>query len=77
LAPQWKSSEFLPDPTLSPEEEPIAPARSCVGGASCLEEDMLTWRKVVFPREPSHGDLLNYSNTAGYVMDTFESEFHC
>lgn len=37
---------------------------------------MLTWRKVVLPREPRHGDLLIYPNTAGYQMDKNESEFH-
>lgn len=81
LSEQWKSSEFLPDPTLWPElkpDEPGAtnPVRTCVGGASCLEYDMLTWRKVVLPREPRHGDLLIYPNTAGYQMDKNESEFH-
>lgn len=81
LSEQWKSSEFLPDPMLWPEKaadqlEPSNPVRSCVAGASCLEYDMLTWRKVVLPREPRHGDLLIYPNTAGYQMDKNESEFH-
>jgi diaminopimelate decarboxylase len=76
LSEQWKSSEFLPDPTLWPEKEPAVPVRSCVGGASCMEYDMLTWRKVVLSREPRHGDLLIYPNTAGYQMDKNESEFH-
>jgi diaminopimelate decarboxylase len=76
LSEQWKSSEFLLDPTLWPEKEPTVPVRSCVGGASCMEYDMLTWRKVLLPREPRHGDLLIYPNTAGYQMDKNESEFH-
>jgi diaminopimelate decarboxylase len=76
LSEQWKSSEFLLDPTLWPEKEPTIPVRSCVGGASCMEYDMLTWRKVLLPREPRHGDLLIYPNTAGYQMDKNESEFH-
>jgi diaminopimelate decarboxylase len=76
LSEQWKSSEYLPDPTLWPEKEPTVPVRSCVGGASCMEYDMLTWRKVVLSREPHHGDLLIYPNTAGYQMDKNESEFH-
>ncbi|AKN17558.1 Orn/DAP/Arg decarboxylase 2 [Mycobacterium haemophilum DSM 44634] len=81
MSEQWKSSEFLPDPILWPAKEPgdgqlAGPVRSCVGGASCLEYDMLTWRKVVLPREPRHGDLLIYPNTAGYQMDKNESEFH-
>jgi diaminopimelate decarboxylase len=76
LSEQWKSSEFLPDPTLWPEKEPTIPVRTCVGGASCMEYDMLTWRKVMLPREPRHGELLIYPNTAGYQMDKNESEFH-
>ncbi|EUA44197.1 diaminopimelate decarboxylase domain protein [Mycobacterium xenopi 3993] len=44
--------------------------------ASCLEYDMLTWRKVVLPHEPRHGDMLIYPNTAGYQMDKNESQFH-
>ncbi|EUA27842.1 diaminopimelate decarboxylase domain protein [Mycobacterium xenopi 4042] len=37
---------------------------------------MLTWRKVVLPHEPRHGDMLIYPNTAGYQMDKNESQFH-
>ncbi|HEX8932722.1 MAG TPA: Y4yA family PLP-dependent enzyme, partial [Pseudonocardiaceae bacterium] len=47
-----------------------------VGGASCLEYDMVTWRKIPFPRVPRYGDLLVYPNTAGYQMDKNETEFH-
>lgn len=54
----------------------MGPVRACVGGASCLEYDMLTWRKVALPRQPRRGDLLIYPNTAGYQMDKNESEFH-
>ena len=78
LSEQWKNSEYLPDPLLwSPDgagDGELTPA--CVGGASCLEYDMLTWRKVPFPRAPRFGDLLVYPNTAGYQMDKNESEFH-
>ncbi|MBB5915876.1 diaminopimelate decarboxylase [Nocardia transvalensis] len=78
VSEQWKGSEFLPDPILlprnpAPESRPIA---SCVGGASCMEYDVLTWRKIRFPQPPAAGDLLIYPNTAGYQMDKNESEFH-
>ena len=82
LSEQWKGSEFLPDPVLWPAapavepEHPGEPVRACVGGASCLEYDMLTWRKVPFPRAARAGDLLVYPNTAGYQMDKNESRFH-
>ncbi|HAT1254691.1 TPA: hypothetical protein I8W48_002613, partial [Corynebacterium striatum] len=48
----------------------------CVGGSSCMEYDMLTWRKVQMNRIPRVGDLVIYHNTAGYQMDKNESEFH-
>ncbi|MFC9439999.1 alanine racemase [Nocardia sp. NPDC057030] len=78
VSEQWKGSEFLPDPILVPRNPnpAAAPIASCVGGASCMEYDMLTWRKVPLPQRPAHGDLLLYPNTAGYQMDKNESEFH-
>lgn len=78
VSEQWKGSEFLPDPILVPRNPnpAAAPIASCVGGASCMEYDVLTWRKVPLPQRPAHGDLLLYPNTAGYQMDKNESEFH-
>ncbi|GAA5075740.1 alanine racemase [Nocardia iowensis] len=78
VSEQWKGSEFLPDPILVPRKhDPAAgPIASCVGGASCMEYDVLTWRKVPLPQRPEYGDLLLYPNTAGYQMDKNESEFH-
>jgi diaminopimelate decarboxylase len=85
ISEQWKGSEYLPDPMLWPIEtgetgagEPVTgdSVNACVGGASCLEYDMLTWRKVPFPRAPHYGDLLVYPNTAGYQMDKNETKFH-
>jgi diaminopimelate decarboxylase len=78
LSEQWKSSEFLPDPTLWPENDsPTTDSVRCaVGGASCLEYDMITWRKVRLARQPRRGDILIYPNTAGYQMDKNESAFH-
>jgi diaminopimelate decarboxylase len=76
VSEQWKGSEYLPEPILWPSTDIDAPVNACVGGASCLEYDMLTWRKVPFPRAPHYGDLLIYPNTAGYQMDKNETEFH-
>lgn len=78
VSEQWKGSEFLPDPVLVPRtaEAPPRPALTCVGGASCMEYDVLTWRKVTLSQRPRPGDLLLYPNTAGYQMDKNESEFH-
>ncbi|MFE7031309.1 Y4yA family PLP-dependent enzyme [Streptomyces sp. NPDC057621] len=57
-------------------EAPGGAFPASVGAATCLESDMLTWRKIVFPRRPRAGDLLVYPNTAGYQMDSNESPFH-
>ncbi|AJE38904.1 type III PLP-dependent enzyme domain-containing protein [Streptomyces nodosus] len=80
LSEQWFNSEYLPDPQLIPQDQPApAPAGvfpASVGAATCLESDMLTWRKIAFPHPPRVGDLLLYPNTAGYQMDSNESPFH-
>jgi diaminopimelate decarboxylase len=41
-----------------------------------LESDLVTWRKIGFPRQVHRGDHLAYLNTAGYQMDSNESPFH-
>ncbi|BCD91052.1 hypothetical protein fh0823_11910 [Francisella halioticida] len=78
LSEQWKNSEFLPSPILiqcgSPR--PQSPIDVVIGGSSCMEYDVLTWRKIKFPTAPQYGDLIIYPNTAGYQMDKNESEFH-
>ncbi|MDH6545264.1 diaminopimelate decarboxylase [Streptomyces sp. SPB4] len=78
LSEQWFNSEYLPDPVLLPQdpgaERGTFPAS--VGAATCLESDLLTWRKIPFPVRPRTGDLLVYPNTAGYQMDSNESPFH-
>ncbi|MEU4623274.1 alanine racemase [Actinoplanes sp. NPDC023801] len=77
LSEQWFGSEYLPDPellTARPAGAEVFPA--CVAGSTCLESDMLTWRKIAFPRPVRRGDHLVYLNTAGYQMDSNESPFH-
>lgn len=77
LSEQWFDSEYLPDPILVfPGQRDSLPFAACVGGASCLEADMLSWRKIAFGTEVRAGDLLVYPNTAGYQMDSNESPFH-
>lgn len=79
LSEQWFNSEYLPEPVLvTPAGTADAGATfpACVGGASCLESDMLTWRKIPLSARPAPGDLLVYLNTAGYQMDSNESSFH-
>ncbi|MFB6786985.1 alanine racemase [Streptomyces olivaceus] len=78
LSEQWFNSEYLPDPQLIPldQDAPSGVFPASVGAATCLESDMLTWRKIAFPHPPRVGDLLFYPNTAGYQMDSNESPFH-
>jgi diaminopimelate decarboxylase len=76
LSEQWFSSEYLPDPVLLPAAGASEPYAACVGGATCLESDMVSWRKVRLSARPAVGDLLVYPNTAGYQMDSNESPFH-
>ncbi|GAB2644014.1 type III PLP-dependent enzyme domain-containing protein [Nocardia goodfellowii] len=75
LSEQWFDSEFLPDPVLWPHR-PGTPTPAAVGAATCLESDMLSWRRIPLPRHAEVGDLLIYPNTAGYQMDSNESAFH-
>lgn len=75
LSEQWFDSEYLPDPTLWPDR-PGVPTAVSVGAATCLESDMLSWRRIPLPRAAELGDLLVYPNTAGYQMDSNESAFH-
>ncbi|MEV4126063.1 Y4yA family PLP-dependent enzyme [Nocardia sp. NPDC049707] len=75
LSEQWFDSEYLPDPILWPPR-PGELTPTCVGAASCLESDMLSWRRIPLPRRAEVGDLLIYPNTAGYQMDSNESAFH-
>lgn len=78
LSEQWFNSEYAPDPLLIPRQviDVHGEFPASVGAATCLESDMLTWRKIAFPQRPRAGDLLLYPNTAGYQMDSNESSFH-
>ncbi len=77
LSEQWFNSEYLPDPIILPQKSHLNDEFiACVGGASCLEVDMLTWRKIRFQQTAQIGDVCTYLNTAGYQMDSNESSFH-
>lgn len=78
LSEQWFNTEFLPDPILiqAERENPSKPIEASVAGNTCMEMDMITWRKIGFRHTPKSGDVLVYVNTAGYQMDTNETDFH-
>lgn len=77
LSEQWFSSDFLIEPILITKNKRVSKTiYASIAGNLCLEQDMLTWRKIKFNNIPQRGDLLVYFNTAGYQMDSNESEFH-
>lgn len=77
LSEQWFSSDYLIEPKLvSKYSKKKKDVYASVAGNLCLEQDMITWRKIRFDCLPEKGDLLIYCNTAGYQMDSNESEFH-
>lgn len=77
LSEQWFNSDYLIEPKLIPKSvRGNNIIFASVAGNLCLEQDMLTWRKIKFNVIPKSGDLLVYYNTAGYQMDSNESEFH-
>lgn len=78
LSEQWFGSEFCVDPIHLRKNsgDPGTAIEAAVGGNTCLEIDMLSWRKIGFTSTPRAGDLLVYANTAGYQMDSNESAFH-
>lgn len=78
LSEQWFNSDYLIEPKLIPKNNCNCKTNilASVAGNLCLEQDMITWRKIKFDFIPKRGDLLVYYNTAGYQMDSNESEFH-
>lgn len=77
LSEQWFNSDYLIEPKLiSKNKNSNNSILASVAGNLCLEQDMITWRKIKFDTIPEKGDLLIYYNTAGYQMDSNESEFH-
>lgn len=78
LSEQWFGTDFVPDPILIRRNIslPTTPIAASVAGNTCMESDMVTWRKVNFDATPQAGDILVYANTAGYQMDSNETGFH-
>jgi diaminopimelate decarboxylase len=78
------SDDFLVDPLLvrpqlTPADAAEAEAEPVDGylvGAYCIERELLTWRKMRFPRGVAVGDIVVFPNTAGYLMHIVESSSH-
>ncbi len=78
LSEQWFNSDFLVDPILIKKNKELTKRKTVIGpvcGNLCLEQDMLSWHRVKL-NNPVAGDLLVFINTAGYQMDSNESQFH-
>jgi diaminopimelate decarboxylase len=73
------SDDFLVDPLLVPSRSGRVvsdPAGTFLTGAYCIENEMLSWRRLEFPRGLEPGDLVMWPNTAGYFMHFLESRSH-
>jgi diaminopimelate decarboxylase len=79
LSEQWFNTDYLIEPMLYKKNKSsklIEPLFASIAGNLCLEQDVITWRKIKFDYLPENGDYLIYYNTAGYQMDSNESNFH-
>ncbi len=73
------SEDFLVDPLLiqaDANREPAGEIEGFLVGAYCIERELLTWRRLRFPRGVQVGDLVVFPNTAGYLMHILESSSH-
>lgn len=74
------TEEFMVDPLLVPigrrsSSDPGSNAGFLVG-AYCMERELISWRRMVFPSGITRGDLVVFPNTAGYLMHFLESTSH-
>lgn len=78
VSERWFGSDFAPTPLLlndsSASNEMLRDYY--LVGQSCLESDVIRNKAVRWTKQPSPGDLVCFSNTAGYQMDSNESPFH-
>jgi diaminopimelate decarboxylase len=71
------SDDFLVDPLLVRSSDAEAsPVEGYLVGAYCIERELLTWRRLSFPRGVEVGDIIVFPNTAGYLMHILESASH-
>ena len=73
------SDDFMVDPLLlrpGADADGTGPIEGYLVGAYCIERELLTWRRLRFPRGVQVGDLVVFPNTAGYLMHILESASH-
>lgn len=77
LSENWFGSDFIPEPIILKRNRELRREEVYyLVGRSCLEFDYIRTRAVEAPYGLSSGDLIVIANTAGYQMDSNESEFH-
>ncbi|MCW2759633.1 MAG: Orn/DAP/Arg decarboxylase 2 [Nocardioidaceae bacterium] len=72
------ADDFLVDPVLvtRPGAPRTPPGEGYLVGAYCIEDELLTWRRMRLPQGAAVGDLVVFVNTAGYQMHILESASH-
>ncbi|WP_084130270.1 hypothetical protein [Demequina sp. NBRC 110055] len=73
------SVDFMVDPRWVRPADAGAPSPAFEGflvGAYCVEEELLTRRRLRFPDGVARGDIAAFVNTAGYLMHILESASH-
>lgn len=71
------TDDFLVDPLLIPAGSHSRPAaEGYLVGAYCMESELLSLRRLVFPAGIKRGDIVMFPNTAGYYMHFLESRSH-
>ncbi|RWA78188.1 hypothetical protein [Mesorhizobium sp.] len=79
LSETWFGADFVPPPAILPRQKRAAARHNALYfllGRSCLESDVIRWRALAVESAVSAGDLVVFTNTAGYQMDSNESSFH-
>lgn len=71
------TDDFLVDPmVLSKSSGSNEAMHGYLVGAYCTESELISLRKLSFPRGIARGDLVVFPNTAGYLMHFLESRSH-
>ena len=73
------SDDYMVDPVLvrpPSAGEPSEPMEAYLVGAYCIEAELVTLRRMVFPDGVAVGDIVAIPNTGGYLMHILESASH-
>lgn len=80
LSETWFNADFAPAPIILSGGQWQHSVDGNFGyflmGRSCLESDVIRSRAIRSHHELKRGDLICFTNTAGYQMDSNESPFH-